>query len=290
MRTGVSLRALDAIPAPLAVIGGVISVQIGAALARDIFPLIGASGAVLLRMGIAVVCLWALVRPDVIGLLRRAPWEIGLFGISIAFSCLFFFTAVERIPLGVAIAIEFIGPLGVAMWSSKRHVDRLWVALAGGSIVLLVPEIGVTLDIWGVGAAAVAAFFWGMYIVVAPRVGKVAAEFDGLIAALAVACLLLALPGVLAGGPALLDPNVLYLSLPMGILSAVIPFTLDFSALKRLPARTYGVLVCTEPIAGAIVGYLWLNEHLSMATFVAVIGVTIASAGSALTNPGGNHE
>lgn len=290
MQPGYGVGFLDRIPAPLAVLGAVISVQFGAALARDIFPVVGATGAVLLRVSIAIVCLWALIRPDILGLVRAHPRVIGLFGVTIALSTLFFYVAVSRVPLGVAIALEFVGPLGVAMWTSKRFIDRLWIVIAGLSIALLVPDIGTTLDPWGVAAALIAALFWGGYILLAPQVAAVASEYDGLVAALAVAWLCLLIPGIWQAGSALLSPHVLYQSIAMGILSAVIPFTCDFSALKRLPARTYGVLVCSEPIAGALVGYFWLHEALTGRTLGAIIGVTIASVGAALTHTGATHE
>lgn len=290
MNSSRGLAVIDRVPAPLAVLAAVISVQFGAALARDIFPLVGATGAVLLRMSVAILCLGVLLRPNIIGLLRAHPRLIALFGVSIAASTLCFYVAVSRIPLGVAIAVEFIGPLGVAMWSSSRFLDRVWVGIGALSIALLVPEIGASLDIWGIVAALIAAAFWGMYIIYAPKVAAVADAYDGLVAALVVAWVVLLIPGILEGGQQLLSPSVLIPSIAMGVLSAVIPFTCDFSALKRLPARTYGVLVCSEPIAGALVGYWWLNEQLTTNTLLAIAGVTIASVGAAVTQTGASHE
>ena len=284
------LGLLNAVPAPLVVLGSVISVQFGAALARGLFPLIGPAGTVFLRLSVAIVCLYLLLRPDVLGLLRRHPLLILAFGATIALSTVFFYIAVSRIPLGVAIALEFIGPLIVAMRNTRRLLERVWVLLAGASIVLLVPDIGTTLDEWGVAAALVAGTFWGLYIVLAPRIAVVAAEYDGLVAALCVAWLILLIPGVWQGGTELLTFHVLWQSVVMGIMAAVIPFTLDFNALKRLPPRIYGVLVCSEPIAGAIVGFLVLDERLTLPTIGAIAGVTIASIGSTLTHTEDTHE
>jgi inner membrane transporter RhtA len=278
------LGLLNAVPAPIVVLGSVISVQFGAALARGLFPVVGPAGTVFLRLSVAIVCLYLLLRPDVFGLLRRHPWLIAAFGATIALSTVFFYIAVSRIPLGVAIALEFIGPLIVALRNTRRLLERAWVVLAGASVALLVPDIGTTLDGWGVAAALVAATFWGLYIVLAPRVAAVAAEYDGLVAALCIAWLILLIPGILQGGAALLTIHVLWQSIVMGIMAAVIPFTFDFNALKRLPPRIYGVLVCSEPIAGAIVGFLVLDERLTLPIIGAIAGVTIASIGSTLTH------
>lgn len=284
------LRLLNAVPAPLVVLGAVISVQFGAALARGLFPLVGPAGTVFLRVSVAFVCLYVLLRPNVVGLLRRNPWLIAAFGATIALSTVFFYIAVSRIPLGVAIALEFIGPLMVALRNTRRLLERAWVLLAATSIALLVPDIGTTLDGWGVAAALVAGAFWGMYIVLAPRVATVAKEYDGLVAALGVAWLILLIPGVWQGGAELLTFHVLWQSVVMGIMAAVIPFTFDFNALKRLPPRVYGVLVCSEPIAGALVGFLVLNERLTLPAVGAIVGVTIASIGSTLTHTEDTHE
>jgi inner membrane transporter RhtA len=234
--------------------------------------------------------LYVLLRPNVVGLLRRNPWLIAAFGATIALSTVFFYISVSRIPLGVAIALEFIGPLMVALRNTRRLLERAWVLLAAASIALLVPDIGTTLDGWGVAAALVAGAFWGMYIVLAPRVAAVAKEYDGLVAALGVAWLILLIPGVWQGGAELLTFHVLWQSVVMGIMAAVIPFTFDFNALKRLPARVYGVLVCSEPIAGALVGFLVLDERLTLPAVGAIVGVTIASIGSTLTHTEGKHE
>ena len=284
------IAVLDRLPAPLVVMASVISVQLGAALARGLFPVIGAAGTVLMRLTVAILCLWVLLRPNVWNVIRANPKIIVLFGLTIGLSTVFFYLAVSRIPLGVAIAIEFVGPLLVALWNSRRPIERVWVFLAAASIALLVPDIGTTLDMYGIGAALIAAAFWGAYIVLAPKVAAVAAEFDGLVAALCVAWVVLLIPGVLQGRMHLLEGHIIWQSFIMGILAAVIPFSFDFHALKRLPPRVYGVLVCSEPIAGAIIGYVVLQERLTLATIGAIVGVTAASIGSTLTHKEVPHE
>jgi len=290
MQPNRGLAVLDKVPAPIVVLASVISVQFGAALARSLFPIVGPAGTVLLRLSVAILCLWGILRPNIWKIFRAHPKVIVLFGMTIGLSTLFFYVAVSRIPLGVAIALEFIGPLAVALWNSRRMIERMWVLLAALSILLLVPEIGTSLDAYGVGAALIAACFWGFYIVLAPKVAAVVPEYDGLVAALCVAWIILLIPGVMQGGLHLFEGPVLWQSLIMGIMAAVLPFTFDFNALKRLPARVYGVLVCSEPIVGTVIGYVVLGEHLTLATIGAVVGVTVASIGSTLTHQEVAHE
>jgi inner membrane transporter RhtA len=171
------------------------------------------------------------------------------------------------------------------MLQSKSWRERLWVLLAALSISLLVPEIGTTLDVWGIVAALIAGVFWGTYILTSPKVSAVSNGFSGLIASLWIAWLILLVPGIAQAQWQLLDSHVLWQSLLMGLAAAVIPFTCDISALQRLPARSYGVLVCTEPIAGAIIGYIVLQEALTPRIVLAILGVTVAAIGTTLFTP-----
>lgn len=276
-------RASQRIPAPLYVLCAVISVQYGAALARPLFGTIGEAGTVFLRLTFAALILGIAFRPNLRAILSHHPRIITLFAVSMAASTACFYLAVARIPLGVAIAIEFIGPLGIALLNSHSWRDRIWVVIAAVSIALFVPDIGISLDAWGVVAAVCAAFFWGMYIVVSQRAGQQLPAFDGLVAGVVVAAILMSIPGILQGGWALVRVDVLWQSLLMAFAAAVIPFTFEFYALKRLPAQTYGILVCTEPLAGALIGWIVLHEALNGRAIVAIIGITIASLGSTLT-------
>jgi len=276
--------SLQRVPATFLVMVAVISVQFGAAMARDLFPIIGPGGTVWLRLGVAILFLTLIFRPTIWRTFRSHPKIMIAFGMSIALSTLFFYMAVERIPLGIAISIEFLGPLAVAVINARHWRDRLWILLAAASLAMLIPDIGTSIDPWGVVAALVAGVFWGLYIVISPKVGAVANEFDGLVVALIVAWFIMLIPGVSQGGMALLQPEILWQSLLMGLAAAVVPFTCEFSALQRIPARVYGVLVCTEPIAGTFIGFMVLNEMLSLQALFAVIGVTIASVGATLSN------
>lgn len=284
MQTHGFAGTLQRVPSTLLVMIAVISVQFGAAMARDLFPVIGPGGTVWLRLSIAILFLTLIFRPTIWRTFRSHPKIMIAFGMSIALSTLFFYIAVERIPLGIAISIEFLGPLVVAVANARHWRDRMWIVLAAASLAMLIPDIGTSIDPWGIAAALVAGVFWGLYIVVSPKVGAVANEFDGLVVALIIAWCIMLIPGISQGGMALLQPEILWQSLLMGLAAAVVPFTCEFSALQRIPARVYGILVCSEPIAGTIVGFVILNEMLSLQALLAVIGVTIASVGATLSN------
>jgi inner membrane transporter RhtA len=275
---------LQRVPATFLVMIAVISVQFGAAVARELFPVIGPGGTVWLRISIAIFFLTVIFRPTIWRTFRTHPMLMIGFGTSIALSTLFFYMAVERIPLGIAISIEFLGPLVVAVANARHWRDRLWIVLAAASLAMLIPDIGTNIDPFGMLAALVAGVFWGLYIVISPKVGAVANEFDGLVVALIVAWFIMLIPGITQGGTNLLRTDILWQSVLMGLAAAVIPFTCEFSALQRIPARVYGVLVCTEPIAGTVIGFIVLNELLSFQALLAVLGVTIASVGATLSN------
>lgn len=275
---------LQRVPATFLVMIAVISVQFGAAVARELFPVIGPGGTVWLRISIAILFLIVIFRPTIWRTFRTHPMLMIGFGTSIALSTLFFYMAVERIPLGIAISIEFLGPLVVAVANARHWRDRLWIVLAAASLAMLIPDIGTNIDPFGMLAALVAGVFWGLYIVISPKVGAVANEFDGLVVALIVAWFIMLIPGITQGGTNLLRTDILWQSVLMGLAAAVIPFTCEFSALQRIPARVYGVLVCTEPIAGTVIGFIVLNELLSFQALLAVLGVTIASVGATLSN------
>ncbi len=275
---------LNRVPAPIFVFCAVISVQYGAALARPLFEIVGAAGTVFLRLAFAAIVLSIIFRPNLRQIYRTNLRIIALFALSIAASTVFFYTAVQRIPLGIAIAIEFIGPLGVAVLHSRTWRDRLWVGIAAASIALFVPDIGVTLDPIGILAALCAAVFWGMYIVIGQRVGNNVPAFDGLVASVIIAAFFMAGPGIWQGGWALTQPHVLWQSALMAFAAAIIPFTFEFYALTRMHARTYGILVCTEPLVGALLGWIVLAEALNERAILAIIGITIASLGSTMTS------
>jgi inner membrane transporter RhtA len=261
------------------VIGSVASVQLGAAVATTLFDELGPAGTVLLRNGFAAVILIAIWRP---GFPRGAggPFrDAALFGVALAGMNLSFYAALDRIPLGIAVAFEFTGPFAVAVAGSRRAMDLVWVALAGGGIVLLSPLQG-SLDALGVAFALLAGSCWAAYIVLAARIGRAFAGGEGLAWGMVVSTLLLLPGGVVAGGGELGDLGLLAIGVAVAVLSSAIPYSLELEALRRLPKGTFGVLMSLEPAVAALVGLLVLGQDLSATEVIAIALVVAASAGA----------
>jgi inner membrane transporter RhtA len=258
------------------------SVQFGAALAKTLFDEAGAGGTVFLRVLLAAVVLAAIWRPRLSG--RRAAdlWLVAAFGLTLAGMNLAFYAALDRIPLGVAVTFEFVGPLGVAVAGSRRRLDLLWVVLAAVGILLLADfgDFG-GLDSAGVALALLAGAFWAAYILLSARTGKAFPGGSGLALAMIVASALLAPVGIADAGGALLDPLVLALGLAVAMLSSAIPYSLELEALRRLPAGVFGVLMSLEPAVAALAGYVVLGETLGVREVAAIGFVVVASAGAA---------
>lgn len=268
------------------VVAGVVSVQTGSAVAVGLFDELGSSGVVLLRVGFAAVVLVALWRPALRGLRGATLRDVCLFGVALAAMNLCFYAAIERIPLGIGVTLEFVGPLGVAIAGSRRAVDFAWVALAAAGIALLTPRIGDSLDLLGVALALAAGGFWAAYIVLSQRVGSALAGGGGLAIAMCVASLV-ALPlGVAEAGEALLEPALLAGGLAVAMLSSAIPYSLELEALRRIPRRTFGVLMSLEPGAAALLGVVILSQALA-ATEVLAIALVVAASAGALSSAGG---
>ena len=193
-----------------------------------------------------------------------------------------FYASIDRIPLGVAVTFEFVGPLGVAVFGSRRPLDLVWVGLAACGILLLSDFGSGDLDGLGVALALLAGAFWAAYILVAARVGQNIPGNDGLAIAMAVAAVLLIPVGVADAGADLLQPAVLAVGAAVALLSSVIPYTLELEALRRLPAGVFGVLMSLEPAVAALAGFVVLGEALGARELVAIALVAAASAGAAL--------
>ncbi|MFN8112183.1 MAG: EamA family transporter [Solirubrobacterales bacterium] len=262
------------------VLGGITSVQIGSALATHLFDDIGAAGTVLLRTVFAAGALALFWRPVARSMSRSTLRDIGLFAITLGGMNLCFYEALERLPLGIAVTLEFVGPLGVAIAGTRNRLDLLWVVLAGGGILLLAPDIGDGLDAAGVVLALVAGTFWGLYILMSARVGRGPAGLGGLTTAMIVASILLLPVGIADGGGELLVPGILVAALGVAILSSAIPYVVELEALRRLPERVFGVLLSVEPAVAAIVGLIVLNQHLVGREIIAIALVVAASAGA----------
>jgi inner membrane transporter RhtA len=274
----VSRRPL-AFPVALTV-GAILSVQAGAAVAFNLFDDLGPAGTVLVRIGFAAVVLMALWRPRIRGQSREALRMAVLFGFTLAAMNQSFYLGLDRVPLGIAVTLEFVGPLSVAVVGSRRPRDLLWVGLAAGGILLLSPGLGDELDLLGAGFCLLAGAFWAAYIVLSQRVGQAFAGGHGLALALAIGTILLLPGGIAQGGADLLAPELLVAGFAVAMLSSAVPYSLELEALRYLPKGTFGVLMSLEPAAAALVGFVALDQSLSASELLAVAMVVAASAGA----------
>jgi inner membrane transporter RhtA len=272
-------------PATALVLGAVVSVQVGAAAATTLFDEIGPIGTVMLRLGFAALVLLAIWRPAVRGLRGARARDVLLFGVALAGMNTSFYLALDRIPLGIGVTLEFVGPLGVAFAASRRRLDLFWAALAAGGILLLSPAPGGDLDLLGCALALLAGAFWAAYIVLSARIGRSFSGGEGLALAMAIATALLLGPGIAAGGADLLDAELLAVGAAVALLSSAIPYSLELEALRRLPAGTFGVLMSLEPAVAATVGWVALDQGLATREALAIALVVIASAGALRSAP-----
>jgi inner membrane transporter RhtA len=254
------------------VVAAVTSLQFGAGFAVTLFDELGPGGAAFLRLAIAAAVLLAVWRPRVRGDLRLA----AAFGITLGLMNLCIYEAMDRIPLGIAVTIEFWGPLAVAVAGSRRALDLLWVALAAAGIVLLA-DPGGSLDGMGVGFAFVAGGLWAGYIRLSVRVGRVFPGGSGLAIAMAFGALV-TLPFGLDGD--LLAPSMLASGAVVALASSVIPYSFELEALRRLPARAFGVLMSLEPAVAALAGLVVLGQALGGLEWLAIGFVVVASVGA----------
>jgi inner membrane transporter RhtA len=273
------------VPPEVLVLGGICSVQFGAAFANELFDEAGPAGVVLLRLALSAALLCAIARPSLRGRTRRDIGTAILFGLVLAGMNWSFYEALDRLPLGVAVTIEFTGPLMVAVAGSRRLLDLVWVVLAAGGVVLLAlrgAQHGVHPA--GVALALVAAACWAAYILLSQRVGATFAQLDGLAIALAVGTLLVIPAGIAQGGTALLDPRVLAGGLAVALLSSLIPYSLEIMALRDLSASAFGLLMSLEPAVAALAGVIILGQPLTPVLSVALVMVVTASVGTTLTS------
>lgn len=254
-----------------------LSPQLGAAFAVTLFDRLGPAGTAFLRLAFAAIVLWAIWRPRLTGDLRLA----GTFGVSLGLMNWSFYESIARLPLGIAVTIEFSGPLLVAVIGSRRPLDLLWVALAAAGIVLLVGPGGGGVDPVGVAFALAAAGFWMAYIFLNKRVGAAFPGGSGLALAMAVGAVIVLPVGVIQADGALGQPGLIGAAFVVALLSSVLPYSLDLEALRRLPESVFGVLMSLDPAIAAVVGFLLLQQELGLREVVAIALVVVASAGSA---------
>jgi inner membrane transporter RhtA len=262
------------------VLAAVASVQFGAALAKTLFDEIGPGGTVFLRVLVGAIALALVWRPRVAGHDARDLRLAVVFGLVLAGMNLAFYAAVDRIPLGIAVTFEFVGPLGVAVFGSRRPLDLIWVALAAAGILLLSDFGGADLDALGVALALLAGACWAAYILISARVGQAFPGGSGLTLAMVVAAASLAPVGIADAGGELLVPWILAVGAAVGVLSSAIPYALELEALRRLPVGVFGVLMSLEPAVAALAGFVVLGEELVTREVVAIMLVVAASAGA----------
>jgi len=266
------------------VLGGIASVQFGSAFANKLFSQAGPGGVVFMRVAFGAVLLLALVRPRLTGRTVSDWRAAATFGLLLAGMNWSFYEALNLLPLGVAVTIEFVGPLGVAVAGSRKPLDVLWVALAGGGVALLglggSSEHGRSLSGRGILFALLAGACWAGYILMSQRVGAVFSGLDGLAAALSIGSLSLIPVGLISGGTALLRPSVLAGGMAVAMLSSIIPYSLELTALRRLSASTFGLLMSLEPAVAALAGVVVLGQALRLRTALALGMVIAASVGA----------
>ncbi|GAB2476261.1 EamA family transporter [Streptosporangium sandarakinum] len=279
---GALLRtASDAIPPSGLVLLAILSVQLGAGFAKDLFTQLPPSAVVFLRIAMSALVLGLVARPRLRGLTRADVAAGVAFGVILGVMNLSFYEALARLPMGIAVAIEFLGPLGVAVAASRRRLDLLWVLLAGSGIVLLAPWGAAAGTSWaGIAFALVAALCWAGYILLSAAVGRRFPGTTGLSFAMIVAFVVIAPLGVGTGGADLLRPEVLLIGLGVGLLSSVIPYSIELEALRRMPKQVFGILMSLEPAAAALIGLVVLGEVLEAREWAAIACVVVASVGA----------
>ncbi|MDH2430234.1 EamA family transporter [Sphaerisporangium sp. TRM90804] len=273
--------AAGAVPPSGLVLLAVLSVQVGAGLAKNLFATLPPSAVVFLRIAAGAIIIGLVARPRLRGLTRHDLLVSAGFGLTLGLMNLFFYESLARMPIGICVTIEFIGPLGVAVAASRRRVDLLWAVLAAAGILLLAPWGGSDRLSWvGMGFAALAGLCWAGYIVMSAAAGSRFPGAAGLSLAMIVAMALVAPLGVASGGAGLLDPQTLLIGVGVGLLSSVIPYSLELEALRRMPKRVFGILMSLEPAAAALVGLIILGELLNAREWAAICCVVVASVGA----------
>lgn len=259
--------------------------QIGAALAKQLFPIVGALGTTALRLGLASLMLLAVWRPWRVRPNAREARTIVMYGLAMGWMNLFFYLSLNRIPLGIAVALEFTGPLAVAIATSRRAIDFAWIALAAAGLIVLLPwgRESKPLDPAGIAYALAAGVCWALYIVFGQKAGNAHGGQTAALGTLAAAIVIMPI-GIAQSGTALLSPALLPTACAMALLSSALPYSLEMYALTRLPTRTFGVLMSANPALGALSGLIFLGETLSIVQWAAIASIMFASAGSAATS------
>ncbi len=287
-------RTLPARLPPISMVAtATLSVQIGAALATKLFAAVGPQGAVTLRLVFAasVMLPMTLATRGAKAFPRRSRMGVVvLFGLDLAAMNLAFYEAIARIPLGVAVTVEFSGPLCLSLATSRRRPDVVWACAAGGGVALLGSAVGPRLDPGGVAFAALAGVFWAGYILISKKAGKSFSSLDGLSWGLAVAAIAIAPFGLASRGAALLTGRALGLGAAVAALSSVIPYSMDLLTLRRVSPRRFGVMLSLGPALAALAGLVVLGQGLDVREWAALAMVAGANAGSSASSPGSTSD
>jgi inner membrane transporter RhtA len=271
----------ERVPPLVLILVAICSVQFGAGFSATAFDEVGPAGMTLLRLAFAAVVLVAIWRPRPSEHTREALRVAVLFGLVLGLMNLTFYEAVDRLPLGIAVTIEFVGPLGVAIVGSRTRLDVVWVVLAAAGIVLLADPGGAgSPDAVGVAFALAAGACWAAYIVLTQRSGRHFAGARGLAIAMVVATAVPLAPGIAQGGGDLFGAEVLAIGFAVALLSSVVPYSLETEALRRMPRNVFGVLMSLEPGVAALAGFLVLDQELGPRELIAIGLVVVASAGA----------
>jgi inner membrane transporter RhtA len=268
--------------AVLLVIGAATSVQAGASVAKSLFPSFGPPGVVWLRLVFGSIALWAIARPELRGRPRHELRLVAALGVVLVSMNVSFYESIDRLPLGIAVTVEFLGPLAVAILGSRRRVDFLWVLLAGLGVALLAEGGGKGVHASGLALAALAGVFWALYIYLSVPIGKAYPGASGLAPAMVLGAILITPWGIISAGHHLREPQLVGAAVGVGLLSSALPWSLELEALRRLPTHVFGVVLSLEPAVAALAGFVFLHEHLRLRAWLAIALVVLASAGAAL--------
>jgi len=258
------------------------SVQVGASIAKTLFPVVGPVGMVAVRVALGTIVLCVVLRPWRARITADTWRPLAIYGVSLGVMNLFYYLSLNRIPLGLAVAIEFTGPLAVAVMSSRRLIDFCWILLAAAGLLLLLPVSGVGVGTDPIGAlfALAAGACWALYIIYGQKTGAHHGSQSVALGSLISAVIVVPI-GLADRGHVLFSSAVLLPGLLVAILSTALPYTLEMFALTKLPARTFGILMSIEPAFGALIGYVYLHEWLTAVQWTAIALVILASIGAA---------
>lgn len=281
-----NLRSFSSILFPIGLLLiAMASIQTGASLAKSLFPIVGAQGTTTLRLVFASVILLLTLRPWRARLTARSLRTVFIYGIALGGMNFLFYMSLRSVPLGIAVALEFTGPLAVALYASRKAIDFVWIALVAAGLLLLIPmgQTSANLDLTGAAYALGAGVCWAAYILFGQKAGEdhgiQTAALGVLIAAIFIAPI-----GMVHAGSALLDIALIPTAIGVAILSTALPYSLEMVALTRMPARTFGTLASIEPVFGALSGMLFLSENLTLLQWLAITAIILASAGATLSS------